>query len=198
MFQEKKFHCIYCGVYAKQDWGNLMFKGGYSAPVSYSGCEHCNKISYWHEQKMIIPCDSPIEPPHSDMPEEILDEYNEARAIFGRSPRASAALLRLAVQKLVTILGEKGKNINDDIHSLVSKGLPVQVQQALDFCRVVGNNAVHPGEIDLNDSPEIAQHLFSMLNYIIEDRITRPKQIESLYQLLPDEAKNAVNKRDGN
>jgi len=78
---------------------------------------------------MIIPSDSPVQPPHPDMPEEIIAEYNEARSIFGRSPRASAALLRLAVQKLVSVLGEKGDNINQDIKSLVAKGLTVQVQQ---------------------------------------------------------------------
>lgn len=198
IFEEEQFHCIYCGVYAKQEWGVLCF--GYNnasvSPVSTSICAHCKKISYWCDRKMIIPSDSTIQPPHPDMPEEIISEYNEARSIFGQSPRAAAALLRLAVQKLVTVLGEKGENINQDIKALVTKGLPVQVQQALDFCRVVGNNAVHPGEINLQDSPDIAQHLFNMINYIIEDRITRPKQIEDLYRLLPDGAKKAVEKRD--
>jgi len=199
MFEEEQFHCIYCSVYAKQKWNILAFglHGHNRSPISYSICEHCHKKSYWHDQKMIIPSDSPVQPPHPDMPDEIISEYNEARSIFGKSPRAAAALLRLAVQKLVSVLGEKGDNINSDIKSLVSKGLPAQVQQALDFCRVVGNNAVHPGEINLQDSPDIAQHLFNMINYIVEDRITRPKQIESLYQLLPDGAKEAVEKRDG-
>ena len=93
-------------------------------------------------------------------------------------------------------LGERGKNINDDIGSLVAKGLPIQVQQALDFCRVVGNNAVHPGEIEINDTPEIAHNLFAMINFIVEDRIARPKHIQSLYDKLPSGAKTAIEKRD--
>lgn len=145
---------------------------------------------------MIIPAEAPVAPPHSDMPKSILDEYQEARSIFARSPRAAVALLRLAVQKLMGELGEKGENINADIKSLVSKGLPVQVQQALDYCRVVGNNAVHPGEINLNDTPDMGQHLFSMLNFIVEDRITRPKQVAALYAKLPEGARQAIDKRD--
>lgn len=147
---------------------------------------------------MILPSDSPVQPPHPDLPEELLSEYNEAREIFGRSPRAAAALLRLAVQKLMPILGEKGENVNQDIGSLVEKGLPVEVQQALDFCRVVGNNAVHPGEINLNDSPDVAQRLFDMINFIVDDRITRPRQISELYNKLPEGARSAIQQRDGN
>ena len=122
--------------------------------------------------------------------------YEEARGIFSRSPKAAVALLRLAIQKLMPELGERGDNINNDIKSLVAKGLPVQVQQAFDFCRVVGNNAVHPGEIKLNDTPEMGQHLFNMINFIVEDRITRPKQIAALYAKLPEAARAAVEKRD--
>ncbi|WP_240687727.1 DUF4145 domain-containing protein [Alkanindiges illinoisensis] len=145
---------------------------------------------------MIIPAEAPVAPAHIDMPESILREYNEARSIFVKSPRATAALLRLAIQKLMIELGEQGENINNDIKSLVSKGLPAQVQQAFDYCRVVGNNAVHPGEINLNDTPEMAQHLFEMINFIIEDRITRPKQIAALYDKLPEGARKAIEKRD--
>jgi hypothetical protein len=93
-------------------------------------------------------------------------------------------------------VGGAGKNINDDIRTLVSKGLPVMVQQALDVCRVVGNNAVHPGEIQLNDTPEIAQSLFRLINIIVEEMITKPKEIEKIYTALPEAARNAIAKRD--
>lgn len=145
---------------------------------------------------MIVPSEAPVPPVHLDMPTECIEEYNEAREIVARSPRAASALLRLAVQKLMVVLGESGKNINNDIGDLVSKGLPVQVQQALDYCRVVGNHAVHPGEIDLNDTPEIAHNLFEMINFIVEDRVSRPKHIQSLYEKLPSGARGAIEKRD--
>lgn len=145
---------------------------------------------------MVIPAEAPVAPPHPDMPKSIIEEYQEARSIFVRSPRAAVALLRLAIQKLMVELGENGENINADIKALVSKGLPVQVQQAFDYCRVIGNNAVHPGEINLNDAPEMGEHLFNMLNFIVEDRITRPKNIASLYSQLPEAARNAIEKRD--
>jgi len=196
--QIQQFHCIHCGVYAKQKWNVLYF--GYqsinASPLTYCVCEHCHEISYWCEGRMIIPAEAPVAPPHPDMPKSIIEEYQEARSIFARSPRAAVALLRLAIQKLMHELGEKGENINADIKALVSKGLPVQVQQAFDFCRVIGNNAVHPGEINLNDTPEMGQHLFSMLNFIVEDRITRPKHIASLYAQLPQSARDAIEKRD--
>jgi len=94
-------------------------------------------------------------------------------------------------------LGEKGKELNEDIGALVKKGLSPLAQQALDICRVVGNNAVHPGEISLDDTPEIASNLFEMINFITEDRITRPRQIEALYHKLPEGALKAIEKRDG-
>src|SRR5258708_22812888 len=91
----------------------------------------------------------------TDMPEDVADDYNEARAIFVSSPRSSAALLRLALQKLCKHLGEPGKDLNTDIGALVAKGLPTQIQQALDVIRVIGNNAVHPGQIDIREEKEL-------------------------------------------
>jgi hypothetical protein len=198
-FKEQQFHCIHCGVYAKQYWNSLIRVTGGASQVTdftYSLCNHCHEICYWYDGRMIVPSEAPVPPPHIDMPESCINEYNEARDIVGRSPRAAAALLRLCVQKLMPELGEKGININDDIGSLVKNGLPVEVQQALDYCRVIGNNGVHPGEIELTDNPEISHSLFEMLNFIVEDRISRPKKVAELYSILPAGALKAVEKRD--
>ncbi|MFD1218494.1 DUF4145 domain-containing protein [Microbulbifer celer] len=199
---KQEFHCIHCGVFAAQHWRHFTYCVHDHSPIqvrndlSFCICAHCNEWSYWHEEKMIVPAESPVPPAHQDMPKECIEEYTEAREIVARSPRAASALLRLAVQKLLPVLGESGKNINNDIGALVKKGLPVQVQQALDYCRVVGNNAVHPGEINLNDTPDIAHNLFNMINFIVEDRISRPKHVQSLYEKLPEGARSAIERRD--
>lgn len=107
-----------------------------------------------------------------------------------------AALLRLALQKLCVHLGEKGKNINEDIGSLVVKGLPKQVQMALDYIRVTGNNSVHPGEMDIEDDEDICLRLFSMINFIVDKMIIQPKEIDKAFDFLPNKAKAAIEKRD--
>ena len=198
-FEARQFHCVLCHVFASQSWSHVyIHPAGNAVSTGFQAClcSHCKQWSFWYDGKLVVPSDVPVEPAHTDLPGACAIDYTEARDVFSRSPRASAALLRLCIQKLMPHLGEQGANINADIKSLVSKGLPVAVQQSLDYCRVVGNNAVHPGEIDLNDTPEIAQHLFSMINFIVEDRISRPKEIERLYGLLPEAARQAIEKRD--
>jgi hypothetical protein len=131
----------------------------------------------------------------SDMPKDITDDYNEARAIFGSSPRSSAALLRLALQKLCKHLGEPGKDLNTDIGALVAKGLPTQVQQALDVIRVIGNNAVHPGEIDIREEKESVFMLFGIINFIVNEMITRPQEIAKMFNNLPEKSKKGIEQR---
>jgi hypothetical protein len=130
------------------------------------------------------------------MPVDIRHDYEEARNVVQQSPRAAAALLRLCVQKLCKHLGEPGKNINDDIGSLVKKGLPVEIQQALDIVRVIGNNAVHPGEITPDDVAGVSSSLFELVNYIVEDRIARPKKLASMFTTLPGPALAGIAARD--
>jgi hypothetical protein len=128
-FNVNQFHCIRCGVFASQMWREINVNLGqwYPTGITLSVCSHCHEWTFWYEEKMIIPAEAPVEPPHPEMPEACRQDYIEARNVFVKSPRSAAALLRLCVQKLMPSLGEKGENINDDIKSLVAKGLPVLV-----------------------------------------------------------------------
>ncbi len=93
-------------------------------------------------------------------------------------------------------LGAVGKVINQRIADLVAKGLPPLVQQALDAVRVIGNEAVHPGQLDLRDDRETALNLFGLVNVIAEDRITRPKQVSALYAMIPESKRDGIEARD--
>ena len=102
----------------------------------------------------------------------------------------------LAIQKLMPELGEKGKDLNENIASLVKKGLETDIQRALDIVRVIGNHAVHPGQIDLNDNKAIAAALFGLVNLIVERRIATPNRIKALFDDLPPGARQQIEKRD--
>ena len=117
----------------------------------------------------------------SRLPSDIQSDFQEARSIANLSPRGAAALLRLCIQKLCRHLGEKGDNVNEDIAALVKKGLPTQIQQALDIVRVVGNNSVHPGQLEITDDPATAASLFNLVNLITDVMISQPKHVENLY-----------------
>jgi hypothetical protein len=213
MHPQEQFHCPHCGVFAKQSWSHIhaigiiykpssishcaAFTETFSPIWTISKCAHCNEQIIWLREKIVYPKKIQMQQPNEDLAPEIKKDYMEAAAIYSDSPRAAAALLRLALQKLCRQLGEKGENINVDIKNLVQKGLNSLVQKSLDSLRITGNNAVHPGEINLEEEPVKVLKLFELINFIAEKMITEPKEIESFYEELPDKAKAAIEKRDG-
>jgi uncharacterized protein DUF4145 len=199
VYKGKAFTCPHCRVLAHQKWVSLM-AGGWNVLDSYPGlistCDHCHKRAFWLDRTMVYPAMSVAPFPHPDMPEDVAQDFNEARMVLAPSPRSAAALLRLALQKLCVHLGQKGKNINDDIGALVKAGLSPKLQTALDIVRLAGNNAVHPGELDLRDNKGTALKLFGVLNMIVEEMITRPPQIDELYNSMPEGARKSIERRD--
>jgi hypothetical protein len=207
-----EFHCPHCQVYSKQLYSRLVASDRLPPhEIEYAfdsffetlpkqwvitKCLHCENYIIWHNSKIIFPKAITIDSPNEDLNPEIINDYNEATLIFNDSPRAAAALLRLALQKLCKQLGEKGENINDDIKELVLKGLNPLVQKSLDALRITGNNAVHPGEINLEEEPEKVTKLFELLNFIANKMISEPKEIEKFYENLPTKSKEAIIKRD--
>lgn len=211
-YTKGQFHCPHCGVFAKQFWahiqaqhiwGNsfinktvLSFDESLDRDWAISKCEHCSEKIVWHEGSVIYPKTLVVKKPNKDLSEEIQADYLEAANVVADSPRSAAAILRLALQKLCKELGEKGKNINEDIAELVKKGLNPVIQKSLDALRITGNNAVHPGELDLTEDSVRVIKLFDLLNFIADKLITEPREVEKFYAELPDGAKQAVEKRD--
>lgn len=209
-----EYHCPYCNVYAKQFYAHLSARTQFSwasvvdeqsmfstdLPKNWvvTKCQRCGNVAIWIGENLVHPKRNIAPPPNDDLLQEIKNDYLESASILSDSPRAAAALLRLALQKLCVQLGEKGENINDDIKALVAKGLNPLVQKSLDALRITGNNAVHPGEINLSEQPERVFKLFDLINFIANKLITEPKEIESFYRALPAEALSAVERRDKN
>jgi len=201
-FESDAFDCPHCGVYSHQTW-YAGAKYGYSYSslkrgkhLKISVCTRCNDYALWADKKMIYPIETGAPAPEDAMPKDVKDDFLEASNIVYSSPRSAAALLRLGIQKLMINLGEDGQNINNNIGNLVKKGLPETVQQALDAVRVIGNNAVHPGELNLKDDVETALALFDLVNLIVRIMISQPKQVKKLYYKIPKGAQEAIKKRD--
>lgn len=161
-----------------------------------SKCQYYKYLSLWVDDRMVYPDRGPVHLVNSDLPDDIRNDYEEAAKILGKSPRGAAALLRLYVQKICVHLGEKGDNLAADIGVLVNQGLDPKIQQALDTVRVVGNNAVHPGQFDLKDDTAAAESLFEWVNLIAEQMISLPKRLEESYNRLPDGDREKIDKRD--
>lgn len=204
------FNCPYCGVYAKMNYydnccfiQNYHYENNLGIKLSASICSHCDKAIVWQDQEMLIPSNSSVPMPNDDMPENVKELYNEAREISNKSARGAAALLRLALDKLCDEICDDCKQpkyngkISDKIGILVTNGLSTKLQRAFDFVRVTGNDAVHElGLIDIQDNPEITNTLFSLLNLIVEKMITENKQIDDLYNLIPESRRDKIEERD--
>ncbi len=198
-----RFNCPHCGAFAHMSWFAPFDATINRAPLvrmedtEVAKCTSCNLFSHWVDYEMVYPIDNiEVDEPNEDLPTEVRDDYLEASGILSSSPRGAAALLRLAIQKLCDgLVLEKG-DLNFKIGKLVESGMNKKVQQALDVVRVVGNNAVHPGQIDLNDEPEVARQLFVLLNLIAQQMITEPAAVDAMFKSLPENAKKSVEQRD--
>ncbi len=161
-----------------------------------SRCSHCQELAVWVNKKMVYPSATLGIRPNQDLPDDIKSIFEEARQVAPISARSAAALLRLCIERLCVFLGEKGKSLYDDIASLVKKGLPLDVQKMLDYVRVTGNDAVHPGKLDEGDSKEDVNTLFKLVNFIADQTISKQQQIDNLYDSLPENVRSGIERRD--
>lgn len=205
------FNCPFCHAFSQMNWFARSSNSSRNGQIQEVICSRCNRSSIWritditstpagfnlNKGEMVYPQINTAPPPGDDMPNEVMKDYNEAASVLPNSSKAAAALLRLGLQKLCIHLGEKGENINADIRSLSSKGVvPPTVITAADTLRITGNCAVHPGEMSDSDIDDIAEKLFSLLNYIVKRAITDPKEVMAIYGKTPEKPRIAAENKD--
>lgn len=211
------FDCPHCGAFAYHQKGPVYwFQGGATkkrdgltvtasasegrqlSHFQFRKCVSCGKFSIWQEKTLVHPSKASGPNPHEKMPDDVKRDFEEARHVVDDSPRSAAALLRLAIQRMVeNHLEAEGRTLYDKIGDLVEKGrIDSQIQKALDSVRVIGNNSVHPGEMDMDDDRETAIALFKLINAIVDETIGRQNMIEDVYENLPEGPKEGIEQRD--
>ncbi|MDH1012476.1 DUF4145 domain-containing protein [Pseudomonas nicosulfuronedens] len=204
-YRADSYHCPHasCGAFAHMNWVQMAHN------VAVSLCDSCRQPSIWrlwvngsignyetYDGELVYPKITVAPPHHPDLPADICRDYEEARLVCSHSPRAAAALLRLCVQKLCNHLLGKSGDINIQIGELVAQGLPIRAKHALDSVRVIGNESVHPGTMDLNDTPDLAIALFRLVNLIVQNCITDPREAAEIFGSLPAGKLKGIEIRD--
>lgn len=204
---ETPFTCPHCGVLAQQgwvsaDWNLVKAYTGYKHVIYAGFCCSCEKRTLWLDGNMVYPDIGNCPRPVLDMPQKVRELYLEAASIFLKSPRAAAALLRLALDVLCDELGAKGDKLNEKIGFIISQNaIDETTRKALDIIRYIGNEAAHnPGEINLEDNEaenvEFYRTLFEFINLVVDGLISRPKNTNAFFDALPQTIRDQITRRD--
>jgi len=96
-------------------------------------------------------------PVPQEVPDEFSDDYKEACLVLPDSPKASAALSRRCLQKLIREkIGVTKPDLFKEIQEVLDHhNLPSHIADSLDAIRIVGNFAAHP--IKSQSSGEIVE-----------------------------------------
>jgi hypothetical protein len=178
----------------------LLSCDGCSKPLLELVTECCTLVTpeEWMKEeldrKVVFPAVRLAPQPVAGMPEEIARQFQEAAEVLPVSPPASAALLRLALERLCLHLGLPGKDLQERIGALVKKGLQPELEQGLEVVRVRGAHAVQAGQLDLRDDQQICLTLFTLLNLLVEELISIPTQMKRLQELLPEDMRRNMGK----
>ncbi|MCX9108167.1 MULTISPECIES: DUF4145 domain-containing protein [Providencia] len=207
-FHSRAFTCPHCGIASNMPWSNhqTQLHNEDNLYLYTARCDSCRNSSIWAadnqdynsiQNKMVYPDSTGIAKPSEDMPEGVKKDYLEAASIYQKSPRGAVALLRLSLQKLCIHLGGKGENINNDLAALAKDEIvSKKLIKSADIIRIVGNNAVHPGTISDDDFDDVSFKLFKLINMIVQQGITEPREVDETFSTMPENARKAAEDRD--
>ena len=201
---KKSFICPCCDVHTSQTWetwkGHATSQYPDRVKLKLAKCYRCNIHSVWKGDRMIYPPKSLVLKANDSMPEDVKEIYEEARLVSIYSPRAAAALLRLALEKLTPHLGESEGKLNTRIGNLQKKNtFDARVIKCLDIIRITANEGgAHDGLMDLTgaEGAKTVNNLFFAINYIVEKTITEPAKLDQMYGKLPQGKLDGIKNRD--
>lgn len=190
--------CPHCGVLNAMTFKPLCVDANLSTISGFLNCSNCGKDinlwlmepqkndqnNYWEKWQRVY-----IYPPQKDECSEIpleVDEdfrrdFKEAALTLSISPRASAALSRYCLQKLIRLkAGIKKRDLREEINELINQSsIPTYLSEQLDLIRHTGNFAVHPNEdsntgniIDIDK--EEAAYLLEILRELLDFYFVKP------------------------
>lgn len=206
--------CPHCGVKSQHKYLNKI-NGRYefkvvpnSNPANFSihskydsnlqdfnaiQCVVCGNYSVYHQGKMIYPIASNVSKPNDDMPDNVKEIYLEARNVLNISPKSACALLRLALEMLMGELDVDGRTLNDKINNYCDKyNSDNRLIKACHLLRLVGNDVVHSGVLDVGDNEDIARAMFGILNEIVDETITKKNKMDVIFESLPKNKTDSI------
>ena len=189
------FYCPFCKGETEHVWSepanfHTITETGIRAfeePLRFSAfdvrvrvCKKCRNASLWMNDKVVFPDHGDAPRPSPDMPDDVGKYYGEASLVMQKSPRAAAALLRTALEVLCNHLnlGDKRDGLSKRLAESKDK-IGDDMWNAMDVVRVLGNEAAHAGEINVNEKPETVRGLFVLINHIVQVLITHPKSVQN-------------------
>ena len=163
--------CPHCRIAFHEDWTlvrneAICFDQKTATGITYDICPECNEpvikvirgpvededFATDENDKLILNYEKIVYPYSNeiglseDVPEKYKEDFIEALTLVNQSPKASAALSRRLLQKLLTEVAKiKGASLNIQIDEFCSRSdVPSIIAESVDAIRLVGNFAAHP------------------------------------------------------
>lgn len=204
----REFNYSYIGEDNDGNWG-----------IRYAKCPNpkCNKIivtlinASWyksskgypaidsiHTESLVRPKTMSRNPLPLEVPQEYKKDYEEACLVLNDSPKASSALSRRCLQKLLREeAGVKPSDLSSEIQEVIdSNKLPTILVESIDAIRNIGNFVAHPikskstGEV-VEVEPGEAEWNLDVLESLFDFYFVQPEKLKRKRKALDEKLKDS-------
>jgi hypothetical protein len=183
--RERKGYSIIWGHCTECDHLIVIYQRGF---VEFSSDPATLDEDRLSESLIIYPRHS-VRPIASEVPTEYKDDFHEACSVLAISPKASAALSRRLLQKILQVkFGIQQPNLAREIEEFIKlKDVPSYLAEAIDAIRNVGNFAAHPMK-DTNTGaivdvePGEAEWLLDVTEAMFDFAFIQPARLQKMKQ----------------